>query len=187
MDGGPRRRYGWKMSIEVQRPTISCSVCAAKVTELRRGRCWGCYLKWSELRPVGKGAACAVCDERRRDNLRMTEIHGRSLPMCHTCGARALRLAPLPHSIEGLRAALRRDRRGIDRRDDAADQRIFPRERRISDRRGPVRELALAETDPAVMLRAGLGAFDVEIELGENDIDLLEPTVVREMPRPTEK
>src|SRR4051794_30432364 len=114
MDRAPIRRYGWSMSIVVERATLACGVCGAHVNELRRGRCWGCYLKWSETRPVGKGAACAVCDERRRDNLRMVEIHNRSLALCHICGARAMRLVPLPHSIEGLRSALRRDRRGTD-------------------------------------------------------------------------
>jgi hypothetical protein len=171
------------MSIEVERPTLSCGVCGAHVTELRRGRCWGCYLKWSELRPVGKGAACAVCNERRRDNLRLVEVHSRTLPLCHTCGARAVKLVPLPHSIEGLRSALRRDRRDLDRRDGAFDQRIFPRERRVSDRRGPVREIGVLDTDPAVMLRAAALA-DVLIELDERDIDEIEQTVVREMPRP---
>jgi hypothetical protein len=185
MDARRRRGYGWRMSIQVDRATVPCGVCGANVTELRRGRCWGCYMKWSELRPVGKGAACAVCDERRRDNLRMVEVHNRSLPMCHTCGARALKLAPLPHSIEGLRAALRRDRRGIDRRDEGVDQRIFPRERRVSDRRGPAVELGLAHTDPAVTLRASL---DDIVELGEGDIDVLEQTIVREMPtRPVDE
>jgi len=170
------------MSIQVERATLPCGVCGALVTELRRGRCWGCYLKWSEARPVGKGAACAICDERRRDNLRLVEIHNRSLALCHTCGARALKLAPVPHSIEGLRAALRRDRRELERREGEADQRIFPRERRVSDRRGPVREMGLLETDPAVLLRARLD--DAIVELADDDIDVLEQTVVREMPAP---
>jgi hypothetical protein len=186
MDGRSGRRYGWTMSIEVQRATITCGVCGARVTELRRGRCWGCYMKWSDLRPVGKGAACVVCDEKRRDNLRLVEIHNRSLAMCHGCGARALKLAPIPHSIEGLRGALRRDRRGVDRRAEAVDQRIFPRERRISDRRGPSRELGLAETDPSVTLRPPALA-DVEVELADDDIDLIEVTVVREMPVRTDE
>jgi hypothetical protein len=32
-------------------------VAEAGVTELRRGRCWGCYMRWAESRPVGRGAA----------------------------------------------------------------------------------------------------------------------------------
>jgi hypothetical protein len=168
------------MSIEVERATVPCGVCGAQVTELRRGRCWGCYTRWSELRPVGKGASCVVCNERRREELRLVEIHNRTLPLCHGCGTRALKLVPVPYSVEGLRAALRRDRRAGERRDDARDQRLFPRERRVSDRRGPPRELVLGDTDPAVLLASTLD--ELVIELGDDDIDVIEQTVVRETP-----
>ena len=77
------------MGIEIEKATLPCGVCAAQVTELRRGRCWGCYLRWSDTRPVGRGAACILCVERRRDHLRLVELHSRSVPMCHGCSARA--------------------------------------------------------------------------------------------------
>jgi hypothetical protein len=43
-----------------------------------------------------------------------------------------------------------------------------------------------ADTDPAVMLAApvNFGFEDIVIELEEDDIDIIEPTVVREIPRP---
>ena len=55
---------------------LECDVCSAKVNETRRGRCWGCYNRWAELRPVGVGARCVVCGERRRRVLRSIELLG---------------------------------------------------------------------------------------------------------------
>ena len=112
-----------------------CEACGAKVGELRRGRCWGCYLKWSEARPVGMGASCVVCNERRRDNLRMAELLGRSQPICHTCATRAFKLVPMPRSLEGIRERLERERRAEERRTGKRDHRIFSRERRVGERR----------------------------------------------------
>ena len=34
---------------------MPCNVCGAAVTELRRGRCWGCYTRWVEIAPGGAG------------------------------------------------------------------------------------------------------------------------------------
>src|SRR5437667_3114730 len=127
------------MSVEVDRATVPCGVCGAEVMELRRGRCWDCYRQWSELRPVGRGASCAVCMERRREHLRLIEVHSRTLPLCFLCAARTLRLEDVPSTLEGLRERLRRERRQIDRRDDGLDSRIFARERRVGDRRGTPR------------------------------------------------
>src|SRR5215471_9877129 len=111
-----------------------CEACGAKVAELRRGRCWGCYLKWSEARPVGMGAACVVCNERRRDNLRLIELLGRSQPMCHNCATKSVRLSPMPTTIEAIRERLVRDRRAGERRVGKRDHRIFARDRRVGDR-----------------------------------------------------
>ena len=130
---------------------------------------------------MGKGAACVVCDERRRDNLRMVEVHGRSLPMCHLCGFRTSRLEPVPVTIEGLRVMLRRDRRATDRRAGAMDTRVFPRERRDDERRRPPRELALgahADVNTLPMLN-----LDDVLELDVDDIDILEATTVSLDPR----
>ena len=75
------------MSVEVERATMPCNVCGASVTELRRGRCWGCYTRWADSRPVGRGASCSVCMEKRRNMLKLVELKGRSLPFCHGCAA----------------------------------------------------------------------------------------------------
>ena len=160
---------------------FACGLCGARVNELRRGRCWGCYSTWADQRAVGKGAACVVCDERRRDNLRMVEVHGRSLPMCHLCGFRTNRLEPVPVTIEGLRMMLRRDRRATDRRAGAMDTRVFPREHRDDERRRPPRELAPGAY-PEVNTLPVLNLDDV-LELDVDDIDILEATTVALDPR----
>ena len=89
------------MSVEVERATLPCGVCGAGVTELRRGRCWGCYMRWAESRPVGRGAACTVCGEKRRAQLKLVELQGRSLPFCHGCAAQVMRLPEVPDERRG--------------------------------------------------------------------------------------
>jgi hypothetical protein len=166
------------MSVEVERATVPCSVCGAEVLELRRGRCWDCYRQWSELRPVGRGAACAVCQERRREHLRLIEVHNRTLPLCFLCAARTLRLEDVPATLEGLRDRLRRDRRTLERRDEGLDRRIFPRERRVGDRRDTPRP-PRGDTDPAIFFPE---LDDLIIEIDEGDIEEVELTQVRERP-----
>jgi hypothetical protein len=163
------------MSVEVERATIACTVCRAEVTELRRGRCWGCYTRWAESRPVGRGSSCAVCSEKRREELKLVELAGRSLPFCHGCAARLARLDDIPGSIEGMRRALRRDRRDGDRRMHKLDHRIFPRERRVGERRAPPRG-AHADTDPQIRV----DDFDeMIVELDASDVEEIEQTMVR--------
>ena len=169
------------MSVELDRATLPCNVCGAAVTELRRGRCWGCYTRWADARPVGRGASCTVCHEKRRGMLKLVELKNRSLPFCHGCAAHILRLADVPESIDELRHLLRRDRRDGDRRDgETIDQRIFPRERRVGERRGPSRE-AYADTDPNMRLSE---FEEVVIELAETDLEDVEQTQVRARPLP---
>lgn len=112
-----------------------CEVCGAQVMELRRGRCWGCYSRWAEERPVGLGASCVVCGDRRRGNLKSIELLGAWLPCCHNCAARAASLVPMPRTIAAVRAALRRDRRARERRGDRRDARVFRYDRRTGERR----------------------------------------------------
>jgi hypothetical protein len=170
------------MSVEVERATLPCNVCGAGVTELRRGRCWGCYMRWAESRPVGRGAACVVCNEKRRAQLKLVEIQRRSLPFCHGCAALVMRLPDLPPTIEELRNALRRERRLADRRTGTkADQRMFPRERRVGERRGPGR-VAFADTDPRIHME-DLPLDDVILELGEGDLEPSDLTQVRSGPK----
>jgi hypothetical protein len=173
------------MSVEVERATVACGTCGAQVTELRRGRCWGCYTRWVESRPVGRGASCTVCFEKRRDQLKLLELHGRTVPLCHGCSARITRLDDVPASVEAIRNLLRRERRTADKRAaKKVDHRIFPRERRVGERRGPPRDAA-SDTDPrisAAQMAADLD--DIIIELQEADMEEVEQTIVREQPSP---
>ena len=167
------------MSVEVDRATLPCGVCGAAVSELRRGRCWGCYSRWAETRPVGRGASCTVCLEKRRAQLRLVELKGRSLPFCHGCAALVMRMPEVPDTVEELRYLLRRERRDADRRQgEKIDQRIFQRERRVGERRGPGRE-AFADTDPSMRLS---DSEEVVIELAETDMEEVEQTLVRARP-----
>jgi hypothetical protein len=167
------------MSVEVERATVPCGVCGAAVTELRRGRCWGCYMRWSESRPVGRGAACTICFEKRRDQLRLVELQGRSLPLCHGCASRIGRMDEVPESVESLRKALKRNRRDGERREGSLDHRVFPRERRVGERRTPPRD-AYADTDPQL----GPEHLDeVVIEVREEDVEEVEQTFVRKAER----
>jgi hypothetical protein len=167
------------MSVEVERATVDCQVCGAQVTELRRGRCWGCYTRWVDARPVGRGAACLICFEKRREQLKLMELHNRSVPICHGCSARILRLDQIPGTIDGVRIALKRDRRDGDRRgDDGLDRRIFPRERRVGERRGPPREQAAAAGAQAPENYLAPDDLDVIIELLDEDLEFIEQTTV---------
>jgi len=121
--------------VETASPSLVCEVCGARVATLRRGRCWICYVRWAEARPVGIGASCCICGERRRDNLRAVEFQGWWMPMCHNCGSRALALSPMPPTIEALRQRLARDRRWTDRRLGRNDHRLMQVERRVGERR----------------------------------------------------
>jgi hypothetical protein len=168
------------MSVEIDRATLPCGVCGARVTELRRGRCWGCYTRWGEARPVGKGAACTVCGERRRSELRLIELHGRSHPFCHSCSGKLARIDAVPPTLAGVRALLTRERRTGERRGEGVDRRIFPRERRVGERRVPPRT-GKGDTDPHIALA---DFEDIVIEIEAAELEPVEQTMVRQAPEP---
>jgi hypothetical protein len=88
-----------------------------------------------DARPVGLGAKCVLCPERRRRLLRSIELHGAWYPTCFSCAGQTMVLDPLPATIAEIKAALRRDRRGPDRRIGKIDSRVFQWERRVGQRR----------------------------------------------------
>ena len=133
-------------------PLLVCEVCGARASTLRRGRCWICYVRWAETREVGVGAACVICNDRRRENLRQVEFQGAWLPMCHNCATKAMRLTPMPQSVDGLRQRLTRDRRWRDRRSEQADGRIIRKERRVGERRLPPNEGHIEWLDAAELI-----------------------------------
>ncbi len=176
---GPRAGLTGFMSVEIERATLPCGVCGAHVSELRRGRCWGCYTRWGESRPVGRGAACVICHERRRSELRLVELQMKSRALCHSCAGRIGRMETIPTSINAIRILLDRERRGGDRRDAGIDRRIFPRERRVGERRAPPRseDVPNPDTDPHIHLP---DFEDIVIELCDADVESVEQTQVRE-------
>lgn len=119
-----------------------CEICGAQVRELRRGRCWGCYSRWVESRPVGLGASCRMCGERRRTYLKSVELLGAWVSVCHNCGGRIAAMVPLPQTVGEIRAALGRERRGLPRRIGKPDGRVFPYDRRETQRRAPSEDVA---------------------------------------------
>jgi hypothetical protein len=113
----------------------TCEICSARVNELRRGRCWGCYSRWVDARPVGAGAKCLTCGERRRRMLKSVELFGGWPAMCFSCAGQLASIDPLPQTVLELRQVLSRERRGPDRRLGRSDTRVFQYERRVGDRR----------------------------------------------------
>lgn len=114
---------------------FACDVCGARVGELRRGRCWGCYARWVDARPVGMGAKCVTCPEKRKRVLRAVELYGAWKPMCFNCAGQLLHLSPMPPTLAELRAHVSRERRKLDRRWGKPDSRVFRYERRVGQRR----------------------------------------------------
>ncbi len=110
------------------------------MSELRRGRCWGCYGRWVDSRPVGAGARCSTCSEKRRRFLKSVELFGQWQPMCFNCAGQLLDLDPMPPTIAALRLAISRERRARDRRIGKTDSRVFRYERRVGQRRTDSRE-----------------------------------------------
>jgi hypothetical protein len=127
---------------------VNCTACGAPSGEqapLRRGRCPSCYDVWLRRKPVGLGAACLSCGERRRDVLRPFELARAWVVLCRNCAARAERLDPMPWFAEGLHMGLTRERRYTDRRGDVfSDDGYGGPERRDDDRR----ERPPAEPEP---------------------------------------
>ncbi len=128
-----------------------CEVCNATVSELRRGRCWGCYGRWVDARPVGSGARCSTCSEKRRRFLKSVELFGQWQPMCFNCAGQCLDLDPMPPTIAALREAMSRERRNRDRRFGKPDSRVFRYERRVGQRRLEAREDCPAVDDDMII------------------------------------
>jgi hypothetical protein len=86
--------------------------------------------------------------------------------------------------LKALRQLLKRDRRDGDRRVEGLDRRIFPRERRVGERRSPPRGAAAAAGGDGTR-RDEQGAEhlpdlgDIIIELQEADLEMVEQTMVK--------
>ena len=95
-----------------RREESRCGGCGQGATRVRRGLCAACYARWVRARPVGLGASCACCNDRRLVHLRHFELRGLWVVLCHNCCARAERMTPAARSVDQLLAGIRRQRRG---------------------------------------------------------------------------
>jgi hypothetical protein len=153
----------------------SCEICNAKVLELRRGRCWGCYTRWVDARPVGLGARCTTCPEKRRRYLKSVEIFGSWKPMCFNCAGQIADLDPMPDTISGLREAVSRERRRKDRRVGKSDTRVFVYERRVGERRSAREDYPVIDDDMIIEVTIEPGG-------GEDFEDLTQIRAMLELP-----
>ncbi len=151
----------------------SCEVCNAQVGELRRGRCWGCYSRWVDAKPVGVGAHCVTCSEKRRRVLKSVELFGNWQPMCFSCAGQSLHLDPMPLTIASLKEALSRERRKKDRRIGKSDTRVFKYERRVGDRRSGRADEQLIEDDMIIEITVG--------PIEDDGLDFEDMTQIREL------
>jgi hypothetical protein len=152
----------------------TCEVCNAAVNELRRGRCWGCYSTWVEARPVGLGARCVTCNEKRRRFLKAVELFGAWKPMCFNCAGQVSAMDPMPPTITALKEAVSRERRKRDRRFGKADSRVFRYERRVGERRSGRDECPAVDDDMII---------EVSYDAVEVDVDFEDQTQIRDMIR----
>lgn len=178
---GKRRAYHRRVEILGSGTKVSscvCEVCSATVTELRRGRCWGCYARWVDARPVGMGAKCTTCTEKRRRFLKSVELFGAWKPMCFNCAGQLLDLDPMPNTIAGLREAISRERRKRDRRIGKPDSRVFRYERRVGERRDHLRDVDCPVVDDDMIIEV---SYEVVIEAQGNDTEFEDLTQIREL------
>lgn len=156
-------------------PASVCEVCRAHVQELRRGRCWGCYDRWLEARPVGLGACCLTCSEKRRRFLKTVELFGTWRPMCFNCAGVLFKLDPVPPTVEALKEAVSRERRKRDRRWGKPDTRVFVYERRVGERRAGRDDYPMVDDDMIIEV-----VVTGDVAPGENIEDV---TAIRELVR----
>jgi hypothetical protein len=124
------------------------------------------------MRPVGAGAKCITCSERRRRLLKSVELFGRWQPMCFSCSGQVLSLSPLPATLADLKDAVSRERRCDDRRSGRPDARVFQYERRAGQRRsGRLDEYPLVDDD-----------MIIEVIIDESiDIEFDDPTRIHQL------
>lgn len=163
-------------------PLVRCGGCGEPPADkvLRRGRCSRCYDAWVKSRPVGLGAHCGSCEDRRVAHLRHFELGlranvpgGRWVVLCHNCATVAEKMTPPPRSIEALKMHLSRDRRwpGRDRRTELLPGEKPSRheafERRLVDRRRSDRGAEFLEGEVIEMEADFEEVSDDQIEASE--------------------
>ena len=124
-----------------------------------------------DVRPVGLGARCLTCGEKRRRVLKSVELFGGWKPLCFNCAGQLLVLDPLPTTIPALKAAVSRERRRQDRRIGKPDTRVFRYERRVGERRMVRDDCPLVDDDMII---------EVTVEL-DPEVDFDDLTQIRDL------
>jgi hypothetical protein len=124
-----------------------------------------------DARPVGLGARCLTCGEKRRRVLKSVELFGGWKPLCFNCAGQLLHLDPLPTTIPALKAAVSRERRRQDRRIGKPDTRVFRYERRVGERRAVRDDCPLVDDDMII---------EVTVEL-DPEVDFDDLTQIRDL------
>jgi hypothetical protein len=124
-----------------------------------------------DVRPVGLGARCLTCGEKRRRVLKSVELFGGWKPLCFNCAGQLLHLDPLPATIPALKAAVSRERRRQDRRIGKPDTRVFRYERRVGERRMVRDDCPLVDDDMII---------EVTVEL-DPEVDFDDLTQIRDL------
>ena len=153
----PSPKLATANGLPYHRTVHTCELCNAKVHELRRGRCWGCYGRWVDARPVGLGARCVTCGEQRRRVLKLTELYRAWQPMCFNCSGQIGQIEPFPATLTELREVVSRERRKNDRRLGLPDVRMFQYERRVGERRAVRAEYPLVDEDMIIEVTLDFG------------------------------
>jgi len=132
-----------------------------------------------KARPVGVGAFCAGCENKRLVQLRHFELNTRGnavgsrwVVLCHNCVAAAEVMKPQPRSVEGLRMRLQRDRRWGDRRGESVGAEGEPPEsgeRRYDARRQGERMIDVTDDVEEII------EMEADFEDGESLEDKLVP------------
>jgi hypothetical protein len=128
-----------------------------------------------DARPVGLGARCVTCAEKRHRVLKLTELLGGWYPMCFNCAGQILQLAPMPPTLAALREAVSRERRRADRRAGGPDARASGCERRVGERR--LAGEGYDRIDDEMIVEVVIGAADPEHD-GDRDHEV---TRIREL------
>lgn len=117
-----------------------------------------------ESRPVGLGARCVTCSEKRRRFLKTVELFGGWKPMCFNCHGVIGALDPMPETIALLKDAVSRERRKRDRRWGKPDGRVFVYERRVGERRSGREELPPVDDDMIIEVSVDADAAEVDFD-----------------------
>lgn len=154
-----------------RRNEARCGGCGQSAMRTRRGLCAACYARWVRARPVGLGASCASCADRRLPYLRHFELRGLWVVLCHNCCARAERLTPAPRSVDVLLDGIQRQRRsGLARIDRRTDRRELFEAAALERRR-----LALRQAEERLEAEASDELDDAPFELVIEIVDDVAP------------